>query len=68
MGHGEAYKTFSQTEEKEKRARELFPNSIMLRTSYDIDELNINKLTAWLIGWNDKPENWYDWFREKSKF
>ncbi len=59
-GAWDFYQTFCQTAENEKRARALFPNSIMLRTSYNIGELNIDKLTAWLIGWNNKPEKWYN--------
>lgn len=59
--HGacDLYQTFEQTKANEEKARKLFPNSIMLRTSYDINELNVDSLTAWLIGWNDQPEDWY---------
>jgi hypothetical protein len=66
-GAWDFYKTFIQTEENERRARVLFPDSIMLRTSYDIDELDIDEITAWLIGWNNDPKKWYDSFREKDK-
>ncbi len=64
-GAWDLYKTFNQTQENEQRARELFPNSIMLRTSYNINELTIDKLTAWLIGWTNKPEAWYETFRPR---
>ena len=66
-GAWDLYKTFSQSEENEKRAKKLFPNSIMLRTSYNINELIVDELTAWLIGWNTKPEEWYESFRERNK-
>ena len=65
-GAWDLYKTFSQTQDREDKARELFPNSIMLRTSYNFDELEIDSLTAWLIGWNTVPEKWYEWFRPKD--
>lgn len=67
FGAWDLYKTFQQTEENEQRARKIFPNSIMLRTSYKIDELSIDALTAWRIGWNKYPENWYESFRPKGE-
>lgn len=60
------YQTFSQSASNEQRAKELFPNSVMLRTAYDINELEIDPLTAWLIGWNKYPEKWYESFRPKE--
>jgi len=65
-GAWDLYKTFSQTQDREDKARQLFPNSIMLRTSYDADELEVDALTAWLIGWNKEPKDWYEWFRPKD--
>ncbi|CAH0994929.1 hypothetical protein EMA8858_01044 [Emticicia aquatica] len=62
-GAWDLYKTFAQTQERENRARKLFPNSVMLRTSYDSNELEVDEVTAWLIGWNDTPKDWYEWFR-----
>jgi hypothetical protein len=66
-GAWDLYKTFNQTEGNEERARALFPNSIMLRTSYNINELNIDNLTAWLIGWNNNPKEWYETFRPEGR-
>ena len=59
FGAEDLYATFVQTAENEARARELFPDDIMLRVSYDINELKIDKLTAWLIGLTDEMEDWY---------
>ena len=50
FGAWDLYETFEQTKDREVKARELFPDDIMLQTSYNINELNIDKLTAWLTG------------------
>lgn len=55
-GAWDYYQTFMTTAEQEAQARKDFPNSIMLRTSYSIEELEIDPITAWRIGWGDvKP-------------
>jgi hypothetical protein len=65
-GSWDLYKTFAQTQDREDKARKLFPNSVMLRTSYNIKELNIDEVSQWLIGWNDSPKDWYEWFKPKE--
>lgn len=65
-GAWDLYKTFEQSESNEQRAKKLFPNSIMLKTSYNINELSIDSLSAWLIGWNQNPKSWYETFRPKK--
>lgn len=65
-GGWDLYKTFAQTQDREDKARKLFPNSVMLRTSYNIKELNIDEVSQWLIGWNDSPKDWYEWFKPKG--
>jgi len=67
FGAWDFYKTFQQTQDKEDKAKELFPNSIMLRTSFNINELYIDDVTAWLIGWKSNTETWYDWFNPSKK-
>lgn len=59
FGAEDLYATFIQTEENEARARELFPDDIMLGVSYDINEKKIDRMTAWLIGLTDEMEDWY---------
>lgn len=59
FGAEDLYANFIQTAENEARARELFPDDIMLRITYDINESKIDKLTAWLIGLTDEMEDWY---------
>ena len=59
FGAEDLYATFIQTEENEARARELFPDDIMLAVSYDINKKKIDKLTAWLVGLTDEMEDWY---------
>ena len=63
FGAWDLYETFQQSKEKELRARQYFPNSIMLRTTYNINELMVDELTAWLIGWNNTQQSWYEWFK-----
>lgn len=65
-GGWDLYKTFAQTQDREDKARKLFPNSVMLRTSYNIKELSIDEVSQWLIGWNDSPKDWYEWFKPKE--
>jgi hypothetical protein len=62
-GAWDLYKTFQQTQENEDRARQMFPNSIMLRYFDDINEAEVDELTAWLVGWNTNPKPVYDTFR-----
>jgi hypothetical protein len=61
------YETFIQTKENEAIVRRNFPNSIMLRVSENINELNVDPLTAWLIRWTETKESWYDSFRGSSR-
>ena len=52
FGAWDFYHTYEQTREQESRAKNLFPNSIMLKIEYDINKSNVDELTAWLVGWN----------------
>jgi hypothetical protein len=67
FGAWDLYATFSQTKDREEKAGQLFPDDIMYRVSYNIRELSIGPLTAWLVGLSDKEEDWYEWFRPKDK-
>lgn len=67
FGAWDLYATFSQTKDREEKARQLFPNDVMLRVSYNIRELNIGPLTAWLTGLSDRKEDWFEWFRPRSR-
>ncbi|CAN5678310.1 hypothetical protein BH10BAC3_BH10BAC3_02540 [soil metagenome] len=60
------YKTFQQSEEHQNKAMQLFPNSIMLRTAFNIDELNVDEVTALLVGWSNSPKEWYESFRPNN--
>lgn len=59
FGGWDLYKTFQTSEEQEKEARIQFPNSVMLRTSYDVSDVEIDSLTAWRIGWTEQPTEAY---------
>ncbi len=63
FGAWDLYETYQQPKSREDKAKELFPNDIMHRVSYDINELKIDKLTAWLVGLSNFKEDWYDWFK-----
>ena len=54
FGAWDLYQSFQTSKIQEEQARKQFPNSIMLRTTYNIDELNIDPVTAWRIGWLEK--------------
>lgn len=62
-GAWDLYKTYAQSLERQQKATELFPNDIMLRVDHNINPLEINDLTAWLIGWNQSEEEVFEWFR-----
>jgi len=66
FGAWDLYQTFEQSKEKEDKARKIYPDDIMLRTSYNINELKIDKLTAWLVGLNSVQESTFEWFRPKD--
>ena len=57
------YKTLDQGKDREYKAKQIFPNDVMLRVSYDINELKVDKLTAWLVGLSSYSEDRYEWFR-----
>jgi hypothetical protein len=62
-GAWDLYQTFSQTADVEAQARKTFADDIMLRVSYDIHELEVGELTAWLVGWHDQYKDWYAEYR-----
>ncbi len=66
FGAWDMYETFQITKAQMDIATELYPNSIMLRTSYNPYELTIDPVTGWRIGWCDKPEN-AETFRPKVR-
>jgi hypothetical protein len=63
FGAWDLYTTFQQAQEKEDKAKKMFPDDIMLRVSYDINELKIDKLTAWRVGLSTFQGKDYEWFR-----
>ena len=62
FGAEDLYETFQQTKDNEELARKLYPNDIMLRTSYNINELEINEMTAWFVGLSNNEKKWYRGF------
>jgi len=64
-GSWDLYETFQQSAENAAEAAELFPNSIMRIVTYDFNDVAVDSLTAWRIGWNEKPEKWFYKFEPK---
>ncbi len=62
-GAWDLYKTYSQTIERQELANELYPNDIMLRVDHDLEVLEVDELTAYLIGWSTNKPNNLEWFR-----
>jgi hypothetical protein len=65
FGAWDLYETPYQTKLNETVAKETFPNSVMFRVAHNINKLEIDPLTAWLIGWNDEPEPWFKLLKPK---
>lgn len=51
FGAWDLYYGESQTETSAQRAKELFPNSVMINTWRNHNFLEVDELTAWRIGW-----------------
>lgn len=66
FGAWDLYETYAQTGEREEKARELFPDAIMLRVNFNINELTLSPLTAWLVGLTEKNEPFYWWFQPED--
>ena len=62
FGAWDMYETFRVTKAQMDVASRLYPNSVMLRTSYNPYELTIDPVTGWRIGWCDKPDNSLNFF------
>ena len=55
-------KESNQSVENARRAKQYFPNSIMISTPNNINKVSIDELTAWLIGLSTNKKNWYESF------
>ena len=62
-GAWDLYNTYKHDKDVATKSKELFPNDVMYRTSFNIGELEINELTAWRIGWNNEEKPSYNWFK-----
>ncbi|MDP4208046.1 MAG: hypothetical protein Q8928_04445 [Bacteroidota bacterium] len=62
FGAWDLYKDGAKTLERANRAWELFPHDVMREGSYDINNLKIDRLTAWLVGLTPYKESTFDWF------
>lgn len=62
-GAWDLYKTYAQTSDRHYMASEIYPNDIMHRVDHDLNTLEIDKLTAYLIGWNKEEPEMFEWFR-----
>jgi len=67
FGAWDLYQGQSQTLKNAKRAKELFPNSIMANTFFN-KKLNVDELTAWRVGWHyDMGDEYMDFDPAKSR-
>lgn len=51
FGAGELYFPYDSSKERMKLAQEYFPNDILFRVDYEINNLTIGEYTAYRIGW-----------------
>lgn len=65
FGAWDLYQTFQTTKEQENFARKLYPDDIMLATSYDIYSKKIDSLTAYLVGLHTNYHSFFDKFEPK---
>jgi len=63
FGAWDLYTTYAQTADRHSKAMEIYPNDIMLRVSNQLQLLEVDKLTAWLLGWNTREDDVFEWFR-----
>lgn len=63
FGAWDLYNSKTQRPEVEQKAWQLFPQSIMLDDHRNINELVIDQVTAWTIGWLNRYWSWYEFFR-----
>ena len=61
FGACDLYETFRQKNNSKEMASR-FQYSIMHRNDHNINNQSIDELTAFLIGWHNKPKNWYGKF------
>ena len=55
FGAWDMYATFQITQDQMLLAQQRYPNSIMLRTSYNPYEITMDPVTCWRVGWCTKP-------------
>ncbi len=62
-GAWDLYENVYVTCAQSQLASRCFPNDIMHRLDHNINNLIIDELTAWRIGWKTNAEDWYESFR-----
>ena len=62
FGAWDLYELNNNDQARAIKTSEMFPNSIMRTTSNDIWKLQIDEITAWLVGLKDQGKDWYRWF------
>lgn len=70
FGAWDLYFGESQSYEKAEKAKELYPNSIMINTYFNKWALEVDELTAWRVGWHHDDKDEYQTFvpvRTKTK-
>lgn len=65
FGAWDLYQTNVQSEENSRRMDGMYPNEVMHRGA-PLDKLQLSPLTAWLVGLNEKKEDWFESFRPRG--
>lgn len=66
FGAEDLYETFQKPKEVEELARKLYPDDVMHRVDYNINNLNIGEFTAWCVGLTDATkEEFKELLKEK---
>lgn len=65
FGADDLYESFLQEKSVDEFAARYYPNDIMHRVDYDINELEIGEFTAWKVGLTDKKKDYYKYLIAK---
>lgn len=62
FGAWDLYELDSDDHDRANKTSVMFPNSIMIGAHQDIWGLQIDEITAWLVGLKEEGKDWYRWF------
>lgn len=65
FGAGDLYFPYDTTPARKLRAAKLFPNDVMYRVDYDVQDLNVGPFTAFRVGWTDQLDTQLRMFEDR---